>query len=65
LFSLSTIHLISEKTIADQYSGRAADVWAAGASLFMMLFGHPPYVADNVPDLYIAIQTEPCVPFYF
>lgn len=48
-----------EVCTAEQYSGCAADVWAMGATLYMMLFGRPPFVALNVPDLYQAIQRDP------
>lgn len=28
----------------EPYSGQQADMWSAGATLFAMLFGHPPYI---------------------
>ena len=33
------------------YSGRAADMWACGASLFMWLYHRSPYTADNQIDV--------------
>jgi len=43
------------------FSGQLADVWALGATIFMLKFGHPPWVATNVLNLYNKIQTEPLV----
>lgn len=41
------------------YNGRAVDVWALGATLFALVYGQVPFVADNVPILYERIRTEP------
>lgn len=41
------------------YNGRAVDVWALGATLYALVFGRVPFVADNVPALYERIRTEP------
>ena len=40
------------------YSGRAADVWACGVSLYMWLYHRPPYVADHVPGLLQVIAND-------
>jgi len=40
------------------YSGRAADMWACGASLFMWLYHRSPYTADNQIDLLNAIAND-------
>jgi len=32
----------------EPYSGQRADMWSAGATLFAMLFGHPPYIQKNL-----------------
>jgi len=40
------------------YSGRAADMWACGVSLFMWLYHRPPYEASNPPALLEKISTE-------
>eukprot|EP00698_Gefionella_okellyi_P016758 TRINITY_DN4816_c0_g1_i2.p1 TRINITY_DN4816_c0_g1~~TRINITY_DN4816_c0_g1_i2.p1 ORF type:complete len:403 (+),score=70.18 TRINITY_DN4816_c0_g1_i2:108-1316(+) len=40
------------------FSGRAADIWALGVSMHMLLFGRLPFIADSVPDLYHAILEQ-------
>lgn len=40
------------------FSGQLADVWALGATMFMIKYGHPPFVANTVLALYHKIQTE-------
>jgi hypothetical protein len=44
---------------AEAFSGQLADIWAIGATMFMLRFGHPPFVASNVLALYNKILTEP------
>lgn len=39
-------------------SGRSADIWSMGVTLYYMLFGILPFRADNVMDLYTKIVTE-------
>lgn len=41
------------------YSGQAADVWAAGACLYTMVMGAPPFKADTIIALYEAIVNRP------
>ena len=40
------------------YSGRAADMWAVGVSLFMWMYHKPPYESDSVVNLMEKIATE-------
>ena len=40
------------------YSGRAADMWACGVSLWMWLYTDLPYDADSVPDMMQKIANE-------
>jgi len=43
------------------FSGQLADIWAIGATMFMLRFGHPPFVANNILALYAKIQSDPLV----
>ena len=36
----------------ERFSGIAADVWAAGVTLFQMVVGRTPFDADNLPELF-------------
>ncbi|XP_043661549.1 calcium/calmodulin-dependent protein kinase kinase 2-like isoform X1 [Drosophila teissieri] len=42
----------------NQYCGRAADVWALGATLYSLIFGNVPFLADSVPLLYEKIKQD-------
>ena len=41
------------------YSGTMADVWAAGVSLFQMVFGRPPFMASSMMETYRKARDEP------
>ena len=43
------------------FSGQAADIWAIGATIFMLRFGHPPFIAKNIINLYSKIVNDPLV----
>lgn len=40
------------------YSGRKADIWALGVTLYMFIFGDCPFHGESFVDLYHAITTE-------
>ncbi|XP_032574112.1 calcium/calmodulin-dependent protein kinase kinase 1 isoform X1 [Drosophila sechellia] len=42
----------------NEYCGRAADVWALGATLYSLIFGNVPFLADSVPLLYEKIKHD-------
>lgn len=48
-----------EMCAGESYLGTAADVWAFGATMFMLRFGQPPFVAEKVLQLYYKIIHEP------
>ncbi|KAH9105579.1 hypothetical protein AeMF1_018658, partial [Aphanomyces euteiches] len=41
-----------------EYTGPSVDVWSLGATLFMLVFGHPPWWADNEIELADKIQRD-------
>lgn len=43
------------------FSGQLADVWALGATMFMLRFGHPPFVDNNIVNLSYKIQNDDLV----
>lgn len=45
----------------EAYDGQLADVWAIGATMFMLKFGCPPFLASSVLALYYKIQNDPLV----
>lgn len=40
-------------------SGKAADIWSMGVTLYCLRFGHIPFEREGVLDLYQAIKEEP------
>jgi serine/threonine protein kinase len=44
---------------AEAFSGQLADIWAIGATMYMLRFGQPPFVASNVLALYNKILNDP------
>jgi antitoxin component HigA of HigAB toxin-antitoxin module len=46
---------------APSVSGQQADVWAIAAAMFMLRFGHPPFLAGSIVLLYNKIINEPLV----
>ncbi|KAF4521170.1 hypothetical protein B566_EDAN011620, partial [Ephemera danica] len=43
------------------FSGKAADVWSLGCTLYGFVFGHVPFRADSVMALYGVIRNQPLV----
>lgn len=40
------------------YSGKATDIWALGITLFSIVYGNVPYVADSVLGVYEKIKND-------
>ncbi|KAF0685155.1 Aste57867_22926 [Aphanomyces stellatus] len=41
-----------------EYTGPSADIWSLGATLYMLVFGHPPWWADNEIELADKVQRD-------
>ncbi|CAM9644716.1 unnamed protein product, partial [Scytosiphon promiscuus] len=48
-----------ELCCGEGYSGQLADVWALGATMYMIRCGKPPFMANQVMALYEKIQNDP------
>lgn len=40
------------------FKGRKSDIWAAGVTLYQMVFKKYPFTSNNIPDLYNKIQNK-------
>lgn len=50
-----------EMCSGEEYSGQLADIWAVGATFFMLKFGQPPFVAKSAMEIFDKIQNDPLV----
>lgn len=49
--------LSPEMLTGANFSGRGADVWACGITLYMFIYGTTPFMADDLPTIYDKIKT--------
>jgi len=45
-------------TVDAAASGKAVDIWACGITLYCIAFGHVPFMADNLADIYECIRND-------
>lgn len=50
-----------EMCSGEEYSGQLADIWAVGATFFMLKFGQPPFIAKSAMQIFEKIQNDPLV----
>mmetsp|Transcript_12775 Transcript_12775/g.30432 ORF Transcript_12775/g.30432 Transcript_12775/m.30432 type:complete len:324 (-) Transcript_12775:87-1058(-) len=48
-----------EACVEGDFSGRAADVWAAGVTLYMFVHGKCPYMSSNLVQIFQMIREDP------
>lgn len=47
------------------YSGKAADTWAVGVTLYCMILGEYPFLGDTLQDTYDRVRELVCFLFLF
>ncbi|KAF1336146.1 Camkk/camkk-meta protein kinase, partial [Globisporangium splendens] len=48
-----------EMCSGEAYSGQMADIWTVGATIFMLKFGNPPFLAKSAMQMFEKIQNDP------
>ncbi|CDW85374.1 protein kinase domain containing protein [Stylonychia lemnae] len=54
----SNYYLAPEVCQGTTFKGRKSDIWAAGITLYQMVFKKYPFISNMIPDLYNKIQTK-------
>lgn len=42
----------------ENFRGKPVDIWACGVTLYMFVYGHPPFEAKTMTELYGRIQVR-------
>lgn len=42
----------------ENFRGKPVDIWACGVTLYMFVYGHPPFEAKTMMELYGRIQVS-------
>lgn len=51
--------LAPEMLTGENFRGKPVDIWACGVTLYMFVYGHPPFEAKTMTELYSRIQVRP------
>ncbi|RLN66582.1 hypothetical protein BBJ29_004552 [Phytophthora kernoviae] len=55
----TAIFMSPEMLTGEHFLGKPVDIWACGVTLYMFVYGHPPFVAKTMTELYAKIQNDP------
>jgi serine/threonine protein kinase len=47
-----------EMLTGEKFKGPPIDIWACGVTLYMFIYGRPPFQAITLPELYKKIQVS-------
>lgn len=47
-----------EMLTGDNFHGKPVDIWACGVTLYMFVYGRPPFLAQTMTELYGRIQVR-------
>lgn len=53
--------LSPEACNGEKHSGKMADIWAVGVTLFIFTYGHLPFTGESYMQMYKSIQNDPLV----
>lgn len=54
----SNYYFAPEICSGSAYKGKKSDIWAAGVTLYFIMFKKYPFIANNIPTLYMKIMNE-------
>eukprot|EP00644_Phytophthora_capsici_P008250 jgi/Phyca11/547643/estExt2_Genewise1Plus.C_PHYCAscaffold_260039 len=55
----TAIFMAPEMLTGESFQGKPIDIWACGVTLYMFVYGRPPFIAETMTVLYGKIQNDP------
>lgn len=55
----TAVFMAPEMLTGENFYGKPLDIWAAGVTLYMFVYGYPPFIAKTIPELYAKILGDP------